>query len=120
MKYWINPQILNGIAISISPWRWRLLIWSALTFVLFVLLTLIIDSTTPAFLVWIAMFILFAALQILVIASFIFFFQVLPSSKVDDKRLLNFYKAIEWCESIIFCVILPLPTLLYIYALIVI
>jgi hypothetical protein len=77
-------------------------------------------QSTPSVLVWFAIFILFAALQALVVASFIFFFQTLPSNKEDNKQWRKFYRTIEWCEAIVFTVIFPLPMLLYIYALIII
>ena len=65
-------------------------------------------------------FILFAALQALVVASFIFIFQVLPSNKAENKPLIKFYRIIEWCEAIIFTIILPLPMFFFFYALIII
>ena len=76
-----------------------------------------ITNVTPELLIWLAIFILFSALQALVIAAFIFFFQVLPSSKVQDKKWHKFYRYIEWCEAALFGFILPAPTLLFVYAL---
>lgn len=117
MKLWFNPEIFNNIAISIAEYRWSLLIWSAFAFVLFFTLQYQIEQSTPLFLIWLAIFILFAALQALVVASFIFFFQALPSTKIQDEKWHKFYRTIEWCEAAIFSFILPLPTILFIYAL---
>ena len=116
MKLWFSPTLFNNIAISVSEYRWTLLGWSLFAFLMFALLQGYIGQTTPESLVWLAIFILFFALQALVLAAFIFFFQVLPSSKVQDKTLQKFYKSVEWCEAAIFGFILPVPTLLFIYA----
>jgi hypothetical protein len=116
MKYWLSPDIFNNIAISFSEYRWNLLAWSVFSFSLFMILQFQVTKTTPTSLVWLAILVLFSALQTLVLASFIFFFQVLPSSKVQNHQWYKFYRSIEWCETILFGFILPLPTLLFIYA----
>jgi hypothetical protein len=118
MKYYFEPAVFNNIAITLTSYRWQLIAWSAFSFCLFLLLNWQIELSTPTSLVWLAIFILFSALQTLVIASFIFFFQVLPSTKEENKAWLKFYKAIEWCEAILFTFILPLPMLLFIYAMV--
>lgn len=120
MKFWFNPELFNHIAISVAEYRWSLLLWSLFAFVLFMVLQYQIETATPTFLIWVAIFILFAALQALVLAAFIFFFQVLPSSKIQDKQWRKFYRTIEWCEALIFGFILPLPALLFVYAVIII
>lgn len=120
VKLWFTPDIFNSIAVTFSAWRWKTMMWSILAFILFMALQTIIDASTPSFLIWVAIFILFASLQALVFSAFIFFFKELPSSKTNDPKWLKFYRAIEWCESIIFSFILPLPSLLFIYALIII
>ena len=120
MKYRLTPEFFNTIAITLSSYRWTLLAWSGFSFVLFLLLNQQINFSTPSILVWLAIFILFAALQFLVVASFVFFFQVLPSNKIENKPWRRFYRTIEWCETIIFTVIFPLPMLLFIYAVIII
>jgi len=120
MKYRFTPETFNNIAITLSTYRWKLLAWSAFAFLLFLLLNEQINYSTPTTLVWLAIFILFAGLQALVVASFIFFFQSLPSNKAENKSLIKFYQTIEWCEAIIFTIIFPLPMLLFFYALIII
>ena len=117
MKYWFTPGSFHLAATSLSPLRWRLLAWSFFAFVLFLILQAQIQFTTPTLLVWVALFILFSALQALVLASFIFFFQVLPSDVAKSQRWFIFYRIIEWCETLLFALLLPLPTLSFIYAL---
>ncbi|MEW6992000.1 hypothetical protein AADZ91_15130 [Colwelliaceae bacterium 6441] len=116
MKLWLTPEVFNNIAISIVDYRWKLLSWSIFSFILFLILQNEVVAQTPTALVWLVILILFSALQTLVIASFIFFFRVLPSSKTQNKQWIKFYRTIEWCEAILFSFILPLPTLLFIYA----
>ncbi len=116
MFSWLTPEVFNSVAITLSNWRWRLLLWSLLAFVLFHVLHNFTVSGTPDTLILVLLFILFFALQSLVLAAFIFFFQVLPSTKAEDKHWGKFYRAIEWCETILFSVLLPLPILLFIYA----
>ena len=120
MKYRLTPALFNNIAITLSSYRWILIAWSGFSFVLFLILSQQITQSTPIVLVWFDIFILFAALQTLVVASFIFFFQILQSDKEENKPWRRFYSTIEWCEAIIFTVILPLPMMLFVYALIVI
>jgi hypothetical protein len=120
MKYRFTPALFNNIAITLSAYRWKLLAWSGFAFILFLILNKQINYSTPTTLVWFAIFILFAALQTLVVASFVFFFQDLPSNRAENKPLLKFYQTIEWCEAIIFTIIFPLPMLLFFYALIII
>jgi uncharacterized membrane protein HdeD (DUF308 family) len=117
MNYWFTPDAFHLTATSFSDKKWRLLAWSALAFVLYLLLETQITSTTPTFLIWLALAILFASIQTLIIASFIFFFQVLPSKKANSSLWYKFYRVIEWSETLLFTFLLPLPTLIFIYAL---
>lgn len=116
MKIWLNPNCFNYIAISLAEYRWQLLAWSLFAFGLFLILQFQVVYVTPTNLVWLLIFILFSALQALVISSFIFFFQVLASTKATSENWFKFYRAIEWCEAILFSFILPLPALLFVYA----
>ncbi len=116
MKYWFTPESFHFLASNLSQHKWRLLAWSAAAFCLYLLLELQISNETPTFLIWIALAILFGALQMLVFASFIFFFQVLPSNKAIKKNWFVFYRFIEWSETLLFALLLPLPTLGFIYA----
>lgn len=116
MTNWFTPETFNNIAISLAEYRWKLLLWSLFAFILFFILQGKVANTTPVFLIWLTIFILFSALQTLVIASFVFFFQVLPSVRSDNEQWRNFYRAIEWCETLLFTFILPLPFLLFLYA----
>ena len=120
MKLWLTPEIFNVTAIAFSEYRWKLLAWSFAAFLLFAILELQVVSTTPSSLIWLIILILFTALQALVLAAFIFFFQELPSNKTPDKHWSRFYRVIEWCETLLFSFILPLPLLLFIYAFIVV
>lgn len=120
MKYRLTPALFNNIAITCSSYRWKLLAWSGFSFALFFMLSKQIEQSTPIVLVWFAIFILFAALQTLVVASFIFFFVTLQSTKQENKPWQKFYSTIEWCEAIVFSVILPLPMMLFVYALVII
>lgn len=117
MKYWFTPEIFQQVALLLLSYRWRLLMWSLLAFLLFMILEMQIATSTPSPLVWLAIFILFAALQALVFASFIFFFQTLPSTKAEDTFWFKIYRTIEWCEAILFTILLPLPLLTFLYAL---
>lgn len=117
MKYWFTPENFHLAATTLSPLRWRLLAWSLFAFILFLLLQAQIKFATPNLLVWVALFILFFALQALVLASFIFFFQVLPSDNAKTRYWFQLYRVIEWCETLLFALLLPLPTLSFIYAL---
>ncbi len=116
MKPFISPELFNYIAISLSRFKWHLLAWSIFFFALFVLLQTQIQLNTPNFLVWLAIFILFTAIESLVIAAFIFFFQVLPSTRENNQSWQKFYRVIEWCEAVLFAFLLPLPVLLFFYA----
>jgi flagellar biosynthesis protein FliQ len=117
MKYCFTPNICHNIAISLYEFRWWSLLWSGLTFALFIILQQQINQSTPNTLVWLSIFILFVALQALVVGSFIFFFQALASIKERQAFWVTFYRAVEWSEAIIFSFILPLPMLLFFYAL---
>ncbi|GLX76896.1 hypothetical protein tinsulaeT_02360 [Thalassotalea insulae] len=116
MRLWLTPEIFNALAITLAEYRWKLLLWSLGAFLLYAVLEYQVVKTTPTLLIWLIVLILFSALQALVLAAFIFFFQDLPSSKVQDKQWFKFYRVIEWCETLLFGFILPLPTLLFIYA----
>jgi hypothetical protein len=116
MKPPISPELFNYIAISLSRFKWQLLAWSAFFFCLFILLQSQIQLNTPSPLVWLAIFILFTAIESLVISAFIFFFQVLPSSRENNQTWQQFYRTIEWCEALLFTLLLPLPIILFIYA----
>jgi hypothetical protein len=118
MNYWFTPEVFHFTASRFSHKKWPLLASSALAFVLYLLLETQINQTTPIFLVWLALAILFASIQTLIIASFIFFFQVLPSKKANTFLWYKFYRFIEWSETLLFTFLLPLPTLIFIYALI--
>ncbi len=116
MKPPISPELFNYIAISLARFKWQLLAWSAFFFCLFTLLQSQIQLNTPNTLVWLAIFILFAAIESLVISAFIFFFQVLPSSRENSLKWQQFHQVIEWCEALLFTILLPLPIILFIYA----
>ncbi len=120
MTCYFSPNICNNIAISLYEFRWWFFMWSGLTFLLFLLLQQQISETTPNSLVWLSIFILFIALQALVVSAFIFFFASLASIKERQVFWLNFYRVIEWSEAVIFSFILPLPMLLFVYALIIV
>jgi len=93
---------------------------------LFSLLQMQINTETPITLIWLALFILFSGLQLLVFSAFIFFFQQLPSKKAEleqneeNQFWLKLYQSVEWCEAILFFILLPLPTISFIYALFVV
>jgi len=116
MVFSITPELFNYIAISFARFKWQLLIWSLFLFALFMLLQAQIQLQTPSVLVWLAILILFIAIESLVLSAFMFFFQVLPSSREENSAWYNFYRLIEWCETILFMVLLPLPILLFLYA----
>lgn len=116
MKLSISPETFNYIAITLARFKWALMSWSAFLFVLFLLLQSQITFSTPNALVWLAIFILFIAIESLVACAFIFFFQILPSTKEQSAQWVSFYRAIEWCETLLFTVLIPLPVILYIYA----
>ncbi|MBA6391824.1 hypothetical protein H4J38_13705 [Colwellia sp. BRX10-3] len=112
----INPELFNYIAITFGRFKWQLLAWSLFFFILFMGLQAQIQLKTPSVLVWLAILILFIAIESLVVSAFMFFFQVLPSTREENVSLFKFYRTIEWCETILFTVLLPLPIVLFIYA----
>lgn len=116
MNLFISPNFYNYIAISLSRLKWQLLAWSIFFFILFVLLQTQIQLNTPNYLIWFVIFILFFAIESLIITAFIFFFQVLPSTQECNAKWLQFYRTIEWCEALLFTILLPLPIVLFIYA----
>jgi hypothetical protein len=117
MKPFFSPHLYHQMALTLHEYRWRLLLWSGFAFTLYILLEGQIVFTTPNSLVWLALFILFSALQSLVFAAFIFFFYNLPSLKAETSYWFKVYRTIEWCEAILFTLLLPLPTIVFIYAL---
>jgi len=123
MKLYCSPNFFHLLAQQFLYFRWKLLLWSILLLGLFVLLQQQIGNDTPKELIWLALFILFTGLQLLIFSAFIFFFQQLPSKKValqDDEHKqfwLNLYQGVEWCEAILFFILLPLPIITFIYAL---
>tara|TARA_R110000744_G_scaffold98144_2_gene189613 strand:- start:3420 stop:3788 length:369 start_codon:yes stop_codon:yes gene_type:complete len=112
----ISPELFNYIAITFARFKWQLLAWSIFFFVLFIGLQSQIQLKTPSVLVWLAILILFVAIESLVVAAFMFFFQVLPSTREENIAWFKFYRTIEWCETILFTILLPLPIVLFIYA----
>jgi len=112
----ISPELFNYIAITFARFKWQLLAWSIFFFLLFIGLQAQIQLKTPSVLVWIAILILFIAIESLVVAAFMFFFQVLPSTREENIAWFKFYRTIEWCETILFTILLPLPIVLFIYA----
>ena len=112
----ISPELFNYIAITFGRFKWQLLAWSCFFFVLFIGLQSHIQLKTPSVLVWIAILILFIAIESLVVAAFMFFFGVLPSTREENIAWFKFYRTIEWCETILFTVLLPLPIILFLYA----
>jgi len=126
MRLYFSPKLFHLLAQHFLSYRWKLLLWSILFIGLFSLLQGKIRTETPTELVWLALFILFSGLQLLVFSAFIFFFQQLPSKKEalrhDEHHQfwLKLYQGVEWCEATLFFIILPLPTLTFIYALFVV
>ncbi len=118
MRLLITPEVFQQLALTFVSYRWRLLFWSMLGFVLFVLLMFQIKEATPTPLVWLAISILFASFQALVLSSFIFFFQNLASIKEKNQQWYKLYRTIEWCEAFLFSLLLPAPILLFTYAMI--
>ncbi|MGB1261585.1 MAG: hypothetical protein ACPG52_01640 [Cognaticolwellia sp.] len=116
MKIYLSPELFNYIAISFSRVKWQLLAWSLFFFALFMLLQAQIQLKTPSALVWLAILILFVAIESLVLSAFMFFFQILPSSREENPIWHKFYRLIEWCETILFAILLPLPIVLFFYA----
>jgi hypothetical protein len=118
MTYFFTPQLYQTIANVFYEYRFRLLIWSISSFILFTLLTTQMNVNTPTFLIIFNMFIMFLGLQTLVFSSFLFFFQELPSSYEKNKSWLMLYQLIEWGETLLFTVLLPLPFIFFIFAMI--
>lgn len=118
MNFSISPELFNYIAITFARFKWQLLAWCLFFFVLFIALQSQIQLRTPTTLVWLAIFILFIAIESLVISAFMFFFQVLPSTREENASWYRFYRTIEWCETILFAILLPLPMVLFFYALV--
>lgn len=116
MKLSISPELFNYIAITFARFKWQLLAWCVFFFVLFIGLQAQIQLKTPSVLVWLAILILFMAIESLVVSAFIFFFQVLPSTREENASWYRFYRTIEWCETILFAILLPLPIVLFFYA----
>jgi glucan phosphoethanolaminetransferase (alkaline phosphatase superfamily) len=130
MKIYFSPDYFHIFAQRFSELRWRLLLWSLLFISLFALVQTQINSNTPKELLWLAFFILFTSFQLLVFSAFIFFFLKLPSRKEKNKRRseatsqskywYKLYRTVEWCEAVLFFILLPLPTLIFFYALMII
>lgn len=118
MKYYFTPNVFNSLAQSLVDVRWKLLLWSVMGISLYLLLNSQIQSATPNVLVWVNVFIIFAAIQALVISAFIFFFQYLPSGNAKEKFWYQLYRFVEWSEAILFTILLPLPSLIFIFALV--
>ncbi len=117
MKIYFSPNNFQKIAQHLQKFRWTLLLWSSLFFILYLLLQNKVNDLTPVALIWLILFLLFSALQMLVFGAFIFFFQYLHSSKASNIFWFKFYQIIEWCEAILFFLLLPLPSLVFIYSL---
>jgi hypothetical protein len=116
MLFSITPELFNYIAITFARFKWQILAWSLFFFVLYIALQSQIQLKTPSVLVWLAILILFIAIESLVVSAFMFFFQVLPSTREENGTWFKFYRTIEWCETILFTILLPLPIVLFIYA----
>ncbi len=123
MKFYCSPRLFHLLAQQFCNFRWKLLLWSLLLIGLFSLLQGEINAETPKKLIWFALFILFTGLQLLIFSAFIFFFQQLPSQKEMQQHdahrqfWIKLYQAVEWCEAVLFFIMLPLPTITFIYAL---
>lgn len=115
MLNWLTPEIFHEVALTFRSYRWRLLGLSGAVLLLFILLTPLIHDGTPLFLLMVLFFLLFSALQSLVCAAFIFFFQQLPSQANTQASWKNFYRMIEVSETFLFALILPSPLLIFIY-----
>ncbi|WP_343818247.1 hypothetical protein [Colwellia asteriadis] len=130
MKLYCSPDLFHLIAQRFLSLRWRLLGWSTPLLILFTLIQAQINANTPTLLVWLAFLILFSGLQLLVFSAFIWFFQQLPSKKEAAKisseksksssYWFKLYRAVEWCEAVLFFILLPMPTLIFLYAIIVV
>lgn len=116
MRSIISPELCQNIALSFITLKIKLLAWSIFLFCLFYFLKGKISSQTPDALIWLAILILFIAIQSLIFASFIYFFQELASHKENPDWLKKFYRTIEWCEAALFTLLIPLPSAMFIYA----
>ena len=117
MKLYFTPYVYHNIALTLTKYRWQLLLWSAFGLMLYVTLTQLTSFATPHILIWLSLFIVFASIQALVIAAFIFFFQELPSRRTRHKFWFRLYLTVEWSETILFTILIPLPSLIFIFAL---
>jgi len=118
MKLYFSPNNFHFIAQRMQNFQWKLLMLSALLFVFYLLLQNKINALTPITSIWLTLFFLFSALQMLVFSAFIFFFQTLHSSQTNNTLWAKFYQTIEWSEAILFFVLLPLPSLTFLYSII--
>ena len=115
MRYNLSPEFYHFAAIKLAQYKWSLLFQGIAALLLYLLLQAQITMNTPNILVWGALTILFFALQSLVFASFIFFFLRLASSENQANTWFNFYRFIEWSETILFTILLPLPLIMFSY-----
>ena len=126
MKLYCSPDLFHLLAQQFLSFRWRLLLWGLLLIGFFSILQGEISTETPKKLIWLALFILFTGLQLLIFSAFIFFFQQLPSKNEADRHnddsqfWFKLYQGIEWCEAVLFFIILPLPTITFVYAMFII
>lgn len=118
MAYYFTPQVFNQIAISYQSYRWQLLLWSILGLALYVLLLEQSKNNTPDILIWLNISIVLASIQALVLSAFIFFFQSLPSQSTNEIFWQKLYWIVEWSEAILFTILLPFPSLIFIFALV--
>lgn len=119
MRFIISPELYQNIALSFITTKIKLLAWSIFLFCLFYFLKGKISSETPDALIWLAILILFCAIQSLIFASFIYFFQELASNKENPEWLRKFYRVIEWCEAGLFTLLIPLPSAMFVYAILI-
>lgn len=118
MKYYFTPKVFHSLAQTLINTRWKLLLGSTLGISLYLILNTQIHSATPDVLVWVNVFIIFAAIQALVVSAFIFFFEYLPSESAKERFWYQLYRFVEWSEAILFTILLPLPSLIFIFALV--
>lgn len=104
-SYWFTPESFHQRAEQFSEWRWRLLMWSALCFTLYLLLSSQVSTKTPDALVWLTLFILFSALQALVLGSFVFSFENCHQHKLTVVSGLLFIAVLNGAKpcSLPFC-----------------
>lgn len=118
MRLYFTPNTYQQVATIFKHLRWKLLTSSAVSFSFYLILNNQINALTPDYWLWINLFVLFFALQMLILSAFIFFFRCLPSTQAKEPFWILFYTIIEWCEAIIFTFLLPLPALIFAYVLI--